>query len=169
MLRLLKSALLILAVIAYGIAFLSAVCHNGETTEDARAAVFGFEALAFGWVMIVAGWPTWYANPLMLISIFLQARAEHGAALLTATIALVFASTVFLHYKPIHPEGLQASNFAEGRYVFVGAWYWLGAMMAVWVRSIIIWIQILKLGPNRTQLHPDDPPIRAQIDAARQS
>ena len=95
--RLLKNALLVSAMIAYGIAFLSAVCHNGETTEDVRAAVFGFEALVFGWVMIVAGWPTWYANPAMLFSIFLQSRAEHGAALLTATIALMFASTVFLH------------------------------------------------------------------------
>lgn len=160
MLRLIKRGLLITAMIVYVLACFSPVCQHGEATsepteEDVRIVVVGLEALVFGWLMILVGWPTWYANPLILLSIFLQSRGEHGAALTLITAAFLCALSIFLYYSPFVPSHQDSLTAKESHFVRIGTWFWISAILAIWIRSLIIWMQILKLGKNRIQLHPD--------------
>ena len=132
-----KHSLLAFALVSYVIAFFCPVMETTDPDGYSEQTLIGYEALLYGWLTILALWPTWFANPLICIALFLQSRGHFVTAHRTAAIALLCAISIFLYYNSAPRKLTESAREDFDHFVRFGAWFWLASIMALWIRSLI--------------------------------
>lgn len=107
---------------------------TAEVVRYERTTVDGWMALSTGWIGLLAWHVGWYANPLLVVSLFSPVASRRGVAVLFLVVALVALGLGLTSFVTLgRDDAMFGRHEGEGSGAFAG----FGPGIFLWTASLV--------------------------------
>jgi hypothetical protein len=122
-----------------GLLYLIACATPALEFDDTQQSIFyGFHILIIGWLAALIAQFAWFANLILLVSIFLLLFRQWIATFIGSLLAFILALQTFMLFSQKIPADGAATRHLLLQNMKIGFYFWLASMLCIGIGALIL-------------------------------